>query len=72
MSTAGREILDMLKNLEPENEESAIVLESLTDRLPEELAEIKAIVDSILALLDRKASEKELDDIIKTINFDSL
>ena len=64
VSNAEREILDILQNFEPENEESVIVLESLRDGLTEKLAKIKAIDDSILALLDQKESEKELDDII--------
>ena len=63
MSNAEREILDILQNFEPENEESVFVLESLRDRLTEKLAKIKAIDDNILALLDQKESEKELDNI---------
>ena len=64
VSNAERGILDILQNFEPENEESVIALESLRDGLTEKLAKIKAIDDSILALLDQKESEKELDDII--------
>ena len=64
VSNAEREILDILQNFEPENEESVIVLESLRDGLTEKLAKIKAIDDSILALIYQKESEKELDDMI--------
>ena len=64
MSNAEREILDKLQNFEPEIKESVIVLESLRDRLTEKLCKIKSIDDSILALLDQKESEKELDVII--------
>ena len=63
-SNAEREILDILQNFEPENEESVIVLESLRDGLTEKLAKIKAIDDSILALIYQKESEKELDGMI--------
>ena len=59
-----REILNILQNFEPENEESVSVLELLRDRLTDILVKIEAIDDSILALLDHKESEKELDDII--------
>ena len=59
-----REILNILQNFEPENEESVIVLELLRDGLTDILVKIEAIDDSILALLDHKESEKELDDII--------
>ena len=64
VSNAEREILDILQNFEPEIKESVIVLEQLRDRLTEKLGKIKAIDDSILALLDQKESEKELDVII--------
>ena len=64
VSNAEREILDILQNFEPQNEESVTVLESLRDGLTDKLVKIKAIDDSILALLDQKESEKELDDII--------
>ena len=60
VSNAEREILDILQNFEPENEESVIVLESLRDGLTEKLAKIKAIDDSILVLI----YQKELDDMI--------
>ena len=63
-SNAGREILDILQNFEPENEESVTVLESLRDGITDKLVKTKAIEDSILALLDQKESEKELDDIV--------
>ena len=59
-----REILNILQNFEPENEESVSVLELLRDGLTDILVKIEAIDDSILALLDHKESEKELDDII--------
>ena len=59
-----REILNILQNFEPENEESVSVLELLRDRLTDILVKIEAIDDSILALLDHNESEKELDDII--------
>ena len=58
------EILNILQNFEPENEESVSVLELLRDGLTDILVKIEAIDDSILALLDHKESEKELDDII--------
>ena len=64
VSIAEREILDILQNFEPEKEESVIVLESLRDECTDKLVKIKAIDDSVLALLDQKESEKELDDII--------
>ena len=64
VSNAERKILDILQNFEPQNEESVTVLESLRDGLTDKLVKIKAIDDSILALLDQKESEKELDDII--------
>ena len=63
-SNTGREILDISQNFEPENEESVTVLESLGDGITDKLVKTKAIEDSILALLDQKESEKELDDII--------
>ena len=63
-SNAGRGILDILQNFEPENEESVTVLESLRDGITDKLVKTKAIEDSILALLDQKESEKELDDIV--------
>ena len=59
-----REILNILQNFEPENEESVSVLELLRDGLTDILVKIEAIDDSILALLDHNESEKELDDII--------
>ena len=62
VTNAEREMLDILQNFEPENEESVTVLASLRDGL--KLVKIKGIDDSILALLDQKESEKELDDII--------
>ena len=58
------EILNILQNFEPENEESVTVLELLRDVLTDILVKIEAIDDSILALLHHKESEKELDDII--------
>ena len=64
VSNAEREILDILQNFEPENEESVTVLESLRNRLTVKLVKIKAIDDSILALLNQKEWEEELDDII--------
>ena len=64
VSNAECEILDILQNFELENEESVTVLESLRDGFTNKLVKIKAIDDSILALLDWKESEKELDDII--------
>ena len=64
VSNAEREILDILQNFEPENEELVIVEESLRDGLTDKLVKIIAIDNSIIALLDRKESEKELDDII--------
>ena len=64
MSNAEREILDTLQNFEPGNEESVTVLGSLRGWLTDKLVKIKAIDDSILASLDKKESEKELDDII--------
>ena len=67
VSNAERKILNILQNFEPENEESVTVLESLRDGLTDKLIKIKAIDDSILALLDQKDSEKELDDIV-TLN----
>ena len=54
VSNAEREILDILQNFEPGNEEPVIVLESLRDGLTEKLAKTKAIDGSILALLDEK------------------
>ena len=63
-----REILNILQNFEPENEESVSVLELLRDRLTDILVKIEAIDDSILALLDHNESEKELDDIINQGN----
>ena len=64
VSNAEREILDILQNFEPQNEESVTVLESLRDGLTDKLVKIKAIDDSVLVLLDQKESEKKLDDII--------
>ena len=64
VSYAQREILDILQNFEPENKISVTVLESFRDGLTDKLVKIKAIDDNILALLDQKESEKELDDII--------
>ena len=64
MSNAEREILDILQNFEPENEESVTVLESLRDGLTDKLVQIKAIDDSILALLDQNESGKKMDSII--------
>ena len=64
VTNAEREMLDILQNFEPENEESVTVLESLRDGITDKLVKTKAIEDSILALLDQKESEKELDDII--------
>ena len=64
VSNAEHEILDIFPNFEPENEESVTVLESLRGGLTDKLVKIKAIDDSVLALLDQKESEKELDDII--------
>ena len=64
VSVVEREILDILQNFEPEKEESVTVLESLRDGLTDKLVKIKAIDDSVLALLDQNESEKELDDII--------
>ena len=52
MSNAECEILDILQNFELENEESVTVLESLRDGFTNILVKIKAIDDSILALLD--------------------
>ena len=46
--------IDILQNFEPENEESAIALESLRDGLTEKLPKIKVIDGSILALLKPK------------------
>ena len=72
-SNAGREILDILQNFEPENEESVTVLESLRDGLTGKLLKIKAIDDSILALLDQKESKRNwMTLLLGTINFDSL
>ena len=62
VSNAEREILDILQNFEPENEESVTVLESLRDGLADKLVKIKAIDESILALLDQNESKKELND----------
>ena len=64
VSYAEREIFGILQNLEPESEESVTVLESLRDGLTGKLVKIKAIDDSILALIDQKESKKELDDVI--------
>ena len=64
MRVVGREVLEISQNFEPENEESVTVLESLGDGITDKLVKTKAIEDSILALLDQKESEKELDDII--------
>ena len=52
VSNAECEILDILQNFELENEESVTVLESLRDGFTNILVKIKAIDDSILALLD--------------------
>ena len=64
VSNIEREILNILQNFEPEIEESVTILELLRDGLTDILVKIEAIDDSILALLDHKESEKELDDII--------
>ena len=64
VSNVEREILDILQNFEPENQGSVTVLESLRDGLTDKLVKFKAIDDSILALLDQKEPEKEMDDII--------
>ena len=61
VSNAKREILYILQTFEPENEESVTILESLRDGLAHKLVKIKATDDSILALLDQKESEKELN-----------
>ena len=52
VSNAECEILDILQNFELENEESVTVLESLRDEFTDKLVKIKAIDDSILALLE--------------------
>ena len=54
VSNAECEILDILQNFEPQNEELVTVLESLRDGLADKLVKIKAIDDSIVALLDQK------------------
>ena len=64
VSNAEREILDILQNFEPKNEESVTILELLRGGVTDKLVKIKAIDYSILALLDQKESEKELDIII--------
>ena len=64
VSNAEREILDILQNFEPKNEESVTILELLRGGVTDKLVKIKAIDYSILALLDQKESEKELDNII--------
>ena len=47
VSKADREILDLLRNSKPENEESVTVLESLRDGVTDILVKIKVIDDSI-------------------------
>ena len=63
-SNAEREILDILQNFEPGHKESVTVLGSLRGGLTDKLVKIKAIDQSILASLEKKESEKELDNII--------
>ena len=58
VNNAEREILDILQNSDPENEEPATVLQLLRDGLTEKLAKIKAIDGSILALLDQKNQKR--------------
>ena len=64
VSNVEREILDILQNFEPKNEESVTILELFRAGVTDKLVKIKAIDYSILALLDQKESEKELDNII--------
>ena len=63
-SNAEREILDILQNFEPGDKESVTVLGSLRGGLTDKLVKIKAIDQRILASLEKKESEKELDNII--------
>ena len=63
-----REILDVLQNFKPQNEESVTVLDSLKDGLTAKLGKNKAHDDSYLALLDQNESGKELGHIITRDN----